>query len=152
MAFKVKNADWRQDKHRLTGLREKVFVCEWRIPYEAEFDQRDQDAYHVLVLDEQDRAIGTARITHDGEIGRIAVIPERRGKAVYRKLRNALVRIALEHSISDISVSCELEGVPYFQQQGFRPVGSVFMDAGIPRQKMVCPAEQFSLPRVEYTH
>ena len=152
MTFKVENVDWGKEKHRLSKLRERVFVCEWRIPKECEFDQQDSAAFHVLVLDDNNLEVATGRITPSGEIGRIAVVPRYRGPEVYQALFHALLDIARQHDLENVIVQCELEGVEYYQQQGFRPVGTVYMDAGIPRQKMSCTINDFSLNRVEYTH
>lgn len=152
MAFTVENVDWGKAKHRLSKLREKVFVYEWRIPKEYEFDQQDNAAFHVLVLDESNLEVATGRITPNGEIGRIAVVPKHRGPEVYQTLFHALLDIAKQRELEMVSVQCELEGVEYYQQQGFRPVGAVYMDAGIPRQRMSVTLTDFSLPRVDLTH
>lgn len=152
MTFRVENVDWGKAKHKLSKLREQVFVYEWRIPKEYEFDQYDDASFHVLVLDDENQEVATGRLTPLGELGRIAVVPRFRGPEVYQTLFQALIALARKHSIEQISVQCELEGVAYYQQQGFRPVGSVYMDAGIPRQRMSCTVNDFSLPRVELTH
>ncbi|MFT6992619.1 MAG: putative GNAT family N-acyltransferase [Paraglaciecola sp.] len=152
MAFFAKNADWGNEQHKLKKLREKVFVCQWRIPAEYEFDHQDSIAFHVLVVNEHNQEVATGRITPTGEIGRIAVEPEFRGPEVYQALFNALLNIARQHGLKDVLVQCELEGVNYYQQQGFRPVGTVFMDAGIARQRMLCNLKDFNLERVELTH
>ena len=152
MTFKATCVDWGTAKHKLRKIREKVFVCEWRIPPEYEFDQQDELAFHVLVLDENKEEIATGRITPQGEIGRIAVEPQFRGPEVYQTLFNALLNIAQQHGLENVSVQCELEGVEYYRQQGFQPVGTVYMDAGIARQRMACSLGEFSLERVELTH
>tara|TARA_R110002167_G_scaffold88523_17_gene238812 strand:+ start:471 stop:929 length:459 start_codon:yes stop_codon:yes gene_type:complete len=152
MTFTVKNVDWGKDKHKLRKLRNKIFVCHWRIPQEYEFDQQDKDAYHVLVVDENNQDVATGRITEQGEIGRIAVEPQHRGPEVYQLLFNALICIAQQHGLHSVNVLCELEGVEHYQQQGFQPVGPVFMDAGIARQSMACSVANFSLNNVEFTH
>ena len=152
MTFFAKNVDWENEQHKLRKLREKVFVCQWRIPEEYEFDHQDNIAFHVLVVNEHNQAVATGRITPNGEIGRIAVEPEFRGPDVYQTLFAALLNIARQHGIQDVLVQCELEGVNYYQQQGFQPVGSVFMDAGVARQPMSCKRKDFTLDRVELTH
>ena len=152
MTFTVKNVDWGNEQHKLRKIREKVFVCQWRIPWEYEFDHHDSGAFHVLVVDENDQEVATGRITPKGEIGRIAVEPQFRRPEVYQALFSALIKIAEQQGLQDVLVHCELEGVNYYQQQGFRPVGTVFMDAGIPRQSMRCSRHDFSLNRVEFTH
>jgi predicted GNAT family N-acyltransferase len=152
MAFFAKSADWGHEQHKLKKIREKVFVCQWRIPEEYEFDNQDSIAFHVLVVNEHNQEVATGRITPKGEIGRIAVEPEFRGPEVYQALFNALLNIARQHGLEDVLVQCELEGVNYYQQQGFRPVGRVFMDAGIARQHMLCNLKDFNPERVELTH
>lgn len=152
MAFFAKNVDWGNERHKLKKIREKIFVCQWRIPAEYEFDHQDDISFHVLVVDEHNQAVATGRITPQGEIGRIAVEPQHRGPEVYQELFNALLNIARQRGLSDVLVQCELEGVNYYQKQGFRPVGAVFMDAGVPRQRMQCSLNNFKLTKVELTH
>ncbi|MDP5031746.1 MAG: GNAT family N-acetyltransferase [Paraglaciecola sp.] len=152
MAFTVRNVDWGNEEHKLRKIREKIFVCQWRIPIEYEFDQQDHGASHVLVVDENNQEVATGRITPTGEIGRIAVEPQFRGPEVYQLLFKALISIAEQQGLQQVQILCELEGVNYYQQQGFRSVGSVFMDAGVPRQCMTCGLANFTLNKVEYTH
>jgi predicted GNAT family N-acyltransferase len=152
MAFYAKSVDWENQRHTLKRIREKVFVCQWRIPAEYEFDHQDSVARHVLVVNEHNQEVATGRITPEGEIGRIAVEPEFRCPEVYQSLFKALLEIAKQHGLQDVIVQCELEGVSYYQQQGFRSVGRVFMDAGVARQNMLCDLKDFTLERVELTH
>jgi predicted GNAT family N-acyltransferase len=152
MTFRVENVDWENEKNRLRKLRERVFVYEWRIPKEYEFDQYDGESDHVLVLDKNDLEVATGRLTPQGEIGRIAVIPEFRGPEIYQTLFHALLHIAKMKDLKDVSVQCDLDGVQYYEKQGFKAIGAVYMDAGIPRQRMACTLDNFALPRVELTH
>ncbi|MFQ3191313.1 MAG: putative GNAT family N-acyltransferase [Paraglaciecola sp.] len=75
-------------------IREKVFICQWRIPTEYEFDHQDSIASHVLVVNEHNLEVATGRITLEGKIGRIAVEPEFRCPEVYQALFDALLKIA----------------------------------------------------------
>ena len=151
-AFTIETVNWRHSKRRLKRLRDRVFVCEWRIPRQSEFDEQDPLSEHVLIKDSDGSDIATGRITPEGEIGRIAVISHHRGEEIYNVLYKALLQIAKEKDLDDVYVQCELDGVNHFESQGFHPIGSVFMDCGIPRQKMSCPVNDFSWSRVELTH
>lgn len=150
--FTIEQVNWRHCKRRLKRLRERVYVAEWRIPSQSEFDEQDYKSDHVLIVDPTGTDIATGRITPDGEIGRIAVVSHLRGKDIYDVLYNALLEIAKSKELNDVFVQCELNGVDHFQEQGFQTVGSVYMDSGIPRQKMSCPVNDFSWSRVELTH
>jgi len=150
--FTIEKVCWRRCKRRLKRLRERVFICEWRLPRESEFDDLDACSDHILVTDTNGVDIATGRITPDGEIGRIAVVSHHRGADIYDLVHQRLLAIAIDKNLNDVFVQTELAGVDHFQQQGFETVGGVYMDCGIPRQKMSCPVTQFSWSRVELTH
>lgn len=152
MAFTIQNVDWEKDKHRLKALREHVFVLEWRVPEASEFDEHDSSACHVLIVNDENEPIATGRLTKRGELGRIAVKRCHRTLPVYRALFDALINTAKRNNVPIIKVVCNLESVSYHQSIGFIPDGQVFMDAGVPRQRLKCPAERFPLPDVTQLH
>ncbi|MBJ2130372.1 GNAT family N-acetyltransferase [Alteromonas sp. IB21] len=152
MAFTVHNVDWEKDKNRLKALREHVFVLEWRVPESSEFDEHDSSACHVLIVDDKNIPIATGRLTKKGELGRIAVKRSHRTLVVYRLLFEALLNVAKRNNCPIIKVVCTLESVSYHRSLGFIPDGQVFMDAGVPRQRLKCPAERFPLPDFTQLH
>jgi predicted GNAT family N-acyltransferase len=81
MSYNISQVKWQQAAPLLKIVREKVFVCERRIPKKLEFDQGDKTAYHMLICDGiSNEPIATGRITPQGEISRIAVIMSYRSK------------------------------------------------------------------------
>ena len=152
MAFQIENLDWERGQERLKQLRESVFVIEWQLPPEAEFDEHDSNAFHILISDENNSPVATGRLTRNGEIGRIAVSPRHRTKTLYQQLFGALLAIAKAENVQEIKVTCDLDSVVYHRQLGFSPQGPVFMEAGIPRQRMACSCQSFSLPDVLHMH
>ena len=148
MSFTIENVDWERNQSRLKALREHVFVLEWQLSPDSEFDERDKNAFHVLVVAENNTPIATGRLTQCGEIGRIAVKRNHRHLSVYRALFAALIDIAKKQRLATLRVNLSLDSVSYHSQLGFKPDGKVFMDGGIPRQRMCCPAERFPLPDV----
>lgn len=152
MSYRVKCVNWHADKHHLSKLREQVFVFEWHLPREAEFDEFDHEAHHVLICDAQDIPVATGRLTQEGEVGRIAVRRKHRSLPVYRMLFESLVDIAKKHHIHKLHVRCDLSSVDYHRKLGFTPHGPAFMEAGIPRQRMACKIQNFTLPDVTQMH
>ncbi|WP_414827698.1 GNAT family N-acetyltransferase [Alteromonas sp. H39] len=152
MTFRIENVDWMRGRDRLEKLREHVFVLEWRLPREAEFDEHDDSAFHVLIIGPGDTPVATGRLTQQGEIGRVAVKRQYRSLRMYKRLFNALVSLAKAHDVPVLHVSCDLDSVNYHEKLGFTPNGPVFMEAGIPRQKMACDINRFTLPDVTHMH
>jgi predicted GNAT family N-acyltransferase len=143
MSYHVDKVSWLQRKAQLKQIRERVFVYELHIPKEVEFDSLDSLSEHVIILNEDNEAVGTGRLTPDGLISRIAVVRAHRNRDAYCSLLNYLVSIASEKGLENIYVNCILDEVPNFVESGFCKQGCVFMEAGIPRQKLRCPITSF---------
>ena len=143
MSYHIDKVEWDTRKDLLQHIRERVFVCELHIPKHIEFDNLDSNALHVLVTDDAKSPVATGRICSDGLIGRIAVLPEHRNRSVYKSLLSYMVKLAQQQGFNNISINCILNEVERFKRNGFTQQGFVFMEAGIPRQRMQCPISQF---------
>jgi predicted GNAT family N-acyltransferase len=143
MGYQVDKVDWHTQKDLLQQIREQVFVYELHIPKRVEFDDLDQLAQHILVTDDSLSPVATGRLCTDGLIGRIAVLPAHRNRLLYQSLLNFIVSLASEQGLSAISINCILNEVELFKNNGFQQQGCVFMEAGIPRQRMQCKVSEF---------
>jgi predicted GNAT family N-acyltransferase len=139
VGYRVTKVEWDRQKDQLQQIRERVFVYELHIPKRVEFDNHDKLALHVLVTDDTSRPVATARLCDDGLISRLAVLPDHRNRKVYCSLLNYIFDLATEQGIESISVNCVLHEVERFIRNGFIKQGNVFMEAGIPRQRLKCP-------------
>lgn len=153
MPYRVNVVNWQQAKLQLKSVREKVFVCERRIPYEVEFDRNDRRAHHVLVVDDESQEpVATGRITNQGELSRICVVISKRKSPIGKQVIDTLLDIARKNNLKEVYINSSLDAVDYFCKHNFRPHGSVFMEAGLPRQRMVCPLQQISFKRFYLSH
>ncbi|WP_137166785.1 GNAT family N-acetyltransferase [Salinimonas lutimaris] len=151
MAYSIKTVDWASAREQLVKLREKVFVLEWQLPRSAEFDSDDEQAFHIIVSADN-KPVATARLTRNGEIGRVAILLGFRNLEVYKTLFSALLEQATAIQIAQVTLHCDLTSVEYHTELGFRPAGPAFMDAGIARLPMSCPINKFRLPDVSRLH
>lgn len=135
--FTVKEVRWEDAASELSQVREKVFIAEQRIPRRVELDGRDSECLHVLAGLDDGTIIGTGRMLPHGHIGHIAVLLSFRGLGVGKSLLAKLVEIARAQGQSLVYLDCELAAVPFYESQHFKPVGPVFMEAGIPHQRVV---------------
>ncbi|GHE83056.1 GNAT family N-acetyltransferase [Thalassotalea profundi] len=153
ISFSISRVEWEQAAPLLKTVREKVFVCERRIPKKIEFDRRDHHAVHILVCDDHSQEpIATGRIFPTGEISRIAVIPNFRKYQVDKLVIKALISIAEDLKLDEVFIYSPLDAVDYFRKHNFIPAGAVFMEAGMPRQRMVCSLEDITNTKVYLSH
>ena len=126
-------------KRKALAIRMHVFVREQGVPREIELDRDDRHALHFLASIDG-KAVGTARIVaHRGgaKIGRMAVLKNYRGKGVGRKLLQRAIAKAKQLGARTIYLHAQVPVIGFYEKLGFRSVGPVFDEAGIPHRKMV---------------
>lgn len=120
-------------------IREKVFVEEQGIDRNIEVDKFDDIATH-LILYYQGKPVGTGRFYFDGKdyrLGRIAVLKEFRGKGFGKIITSELINYALKKGVRKIVIHSQKYLEEFYKTFGFKSVGNVFIEAGIPHIKMV---------------
>jgi len=142
--FHVDRVSWKDAEDELRMLREMVFIREQKVPPKLEWDGDDEKSVHLLARDNKGRPIGTARMTPDGQIGRMAVLRAWRNRGVGTKMLTALMTIARAKQLSRVKLNAQLPAVEFYSRQGFEPFGVEFLDAGILHKHMVC-----SLPSLD---
>lgn len=132
----VRIADWHRDNADLRRIRDAVFVAEQSVPPELEWDAEDPDAVHFLAF-EAGYAVGTARLLHNGEIGRVAVLRDWRGLHIGDALIQAAVAEAERRGLRQQSLTAQVHASGFYERFGFKVVSDEFLEAGIPHVEMV---------------
>ena len=123
------------------AIRRRVFIEEQSIDESLEHDDDDLRAVHVLAMAGA-QAVGCARMVTaaaGAKIGRMAVIPERRGRGIGRMLLDYLVADARRNGVELAYLHAQVPVEGFYLKRGFRPVGAVFDEAGIPHRNMELP-------------
>lgn len=153
MNYTVTQIDWDTGSEQLHQLRERVYVLERQLSASLVFDDKDKTAFHVIAIDSENNPIATARITNKGEIGRFAVRTNYRSLGLYKAIFAKLVDVAKANNLRTISVCCNLQIVDDLTLQGFTPQGRVYMEGGIPVQRLACPIENnWRVPDMRQLH
>lgn len=136
LPFTVVDVDYARDLPQLRKIRDCVFVKEQKVPLELEWDALDPLCRHVLALDCNAQTIGTGRLTPQRTIGRMAVLPEWRGKGVGDALLRRLIGIATESGWTEVSLHSQVSAIGFYQKHGFAAYGDIYQEAGIAHQNM----------------
>lgn len=135
-SFTVHLVSWHNGEPLLRAIREAVFIQEQGVSPNLEWDGLDESSQHVLALSANGDAIGCGRITPDGKIGRVAVLPAWRGKRVGSAILEALLGYAHSHDYQVLELNAQIEAVKLYHRYNFTEEGEVFMDADMPHIKM----------------
>jgi predicted GNAT family N-acyltransferase/gamma-glutamylcyclotransferase (GGCT)/AIG2-like uncharacterized protein YtfP len=138
-AIRVKKISSRLDIEKAFAIRLRVFVKEQGVPPEIELDHDDQRALHFLATIGR-KAVGTARVVmrHGGaKIGRMAVLKSYRRRGVGKALLKRAIVNARKLGAEKIYLHAQTPVIGFYEKMGFRCVGPVFDEAGIPHRKMI---------------
>lgn len=134
--FHVEDIDYAAGLEALRQVRETVFVQEQQVPIDEEWDALDPLCHHVIARDDAGRPIGTGRLTPERKIGRMAVLPEWRGRGVGDALLLALIDAARRRQWPEVSLHAQVSAESFYARHGFVPYGERFHEAGIEHQSM----------------
>ncbi|TKJ36533.1 MAG: GNAT family N-acetyltransferase [Planctomycetes bacterium B3_Pla] len=127
----VSVVNWSDRQAELIYVRRAVFIEEQKVPESIEIDGKDPDCFHVLACDRAGNAIGSARLTKSGKIGRMAVMPKYRGQGVGTKMLDAIMEHGRSNGPTDFHLSAQISAVGFYEKMGFEPYGEEFQEAGI---------------------
>jgi predicted GNAT family N-acyltransferase len=138
-AIRVTRVSSKEELKHAFGIRMRIFVKEQGVPQQIELDRDDERAFHFLAVAEG-KPIGTARVVirrGSARIGRMAVLKIYRRRGVGATLLKRAVRFAKARGARNIFLHAQVHVVGFYDKAGFRCVGPVFDEAGIPHRKMV---------------
>ena len=136
MPLSVTVGQWATLGARAGAVREAVFVVEQGIPREIEWDGADARCIHALAVDRTGRAVGTGRLLPDGHIGRMAVLPDARGRGVGSAVLVQLMQAARERGDRVVILSAQCTAEPFYARHGFKRIGKPYIEAGILHVRM----------------
>lgn len=111
-------------------IRAKVFIYEQNVPQEVEMDDRDTDALHVVVYNDE-KPIATGRLIINEQqclIGRIAVVKEERKKGFGDLVVKMLLRKAEDKGVKQVNVHAQVSAAGFYTKLGFAEVGGEYID------------------------
>ena len=134
--FRVEPADWVTDLAALRAVREPVFIVEQNVPLEDEWDALDPRSRHVIARAADDTPIGTARLTPDRMIGRMAVVADWRGRGVGAALLEAILDQARAKGYPAVELHAQTHAIPFYEKFGFVAYGEEFDECAIMHRMM----------------
>jgi predicted GNAT family N-acyltransferase len=121
-------------------LRRVVFIEEQGVSEADEVDDLDDEAVHLLAS-QDGKPVGVARLLvagDAGKIGRVCVLAGARGRGIGAALiRAGVARFRDVAGVKRVKLGAQVHALGFYEALGFRAVGDVYDDAGIPHRDMV---------------
>lgn len=128
--------------YQILQLRSEVFVVEQDCPYQ-DIDGKDDQALHVIGS-RDNQVIGYARCLPPGvyfdeaAIGRVVIRAAFRERNLGHILFSAAVKVVQQNfSPGSIRISAQLHLTKFYEKHQFEPVGSSYLEDGIPHINMI---------------
>jgi len=132
----------RAEREAALAVRVAVFVREQGGPAEDEPDAWDDAARHFVVV-VGGRVVGTGRLYHPApgtaKLGRIALLPEHRGRGLGRALLTELLATARALGCHEAILDAQAGVLGFYEGLGFAAEGPVFIEGGLPHRRMRLP-------------
>lgn len=141
-AFAIHQTDWVHEAVRLSAVRRAVFIEEQGVPAVLEWDAADDAALHLLAVTPDGAPVGCARVLADGQLGRMAVLPDWRGRGIGRALLSAAIAAVRRRGQPVVRLSAQVHAAGFYAAAGFVALGAQYDEAGIPHiamQKILDP-------------
>ncbi|WP_417514061.1 GNAT family N-acetyltransferase [Marinobacter sp.] len=143
MTVRIRKYSWQLAPGHIREIRQAVFVEEQQVPPELEWDDTDEIADHYLAVLPDNTPAGVARLFstlgETGHIGRMAILPEFRGRGIGEALlRHLITESAGQYQ--ELKLSAQQHAVAFYQRAGFHVCSEPYDDAGIPHLDMRCLA------------
>ena len=130
--------DWDTHQDQLKAIRKSVFIEEQQVPGELEWDGLDADCIQLLAaLDSI--PVATARLAPQGQIGRMAVLKDFRGRGIGARLLDTVIEQARREGHEQVFLHAQLNVIGFYERRGFATEGEIFVDAGIEHLTMRLP-------------
>ncbi|MFT3760818.1 GNAT family N-acetyltransferase [Thauera sp.] len=130
--------------YEIISARESVFVVEQNCPYQ-ETDGMDLHAWHLSAFMDGELA-AYARVVDPGvkysepSIGRVMTVNKFRGQKIGRRLVEEAIKFTeTTFPMSGIRIGAQVYLKRFYESLGFRSVGEVYDEDGIPHIDMIRP-------------
>ena len=110
--------------------------------FSDEIDSLDETAWHLVIYDNA-RPIACGRLFFEEEkvahVGRVAVLPEWRGKHIGALLMKEMEDKAIALGCERIRLGAQCRASGFYQKQGYQSFGEEYLDEGCPHIMMEKP-------------
>ena len=134
--FDTREVLWDKFGKLIRVVRQSVLVGELDLPESFVKDDVDSVAIHWVAEDDSGQTIGSVRMTVEGDISRLAVLPEHRHKGIGHTLIELAVTKARRYALKEVRADVLTDLAPMYIDGGFSPDTQTHTTFGHKHQKL----------------
>ncbi len=135
--FRSQTDTWAKLKKYCKPIRLTVFVTEQGVPSAIELDTLDEHSHHVVVFNDRQNPVATARLIASGKFGRMAVLKNYRRQGIGNELLRLINQQARHLKLEQLTCHAQLSAEGFYIKNGFIRLGEPMDEAGIAHIKMI---------------
>src|SRR3954453_16798807 len=112
--LRIELLPWERARAHAAPIRFAVFVEEQRVPAEIELDEMDAKSLHAVAFGNR-LAVATGRFLPDGDIGRMAVLKDWRGRGIGSLILKELIDAARSRGDREILLSAQVHAIAFYR-------------------------------------
>jgi N-acetylglutamate synthase-like GNAT family acetyltransferase len=117
------------------SLRYEILRKPWNQPKSSTRDEWENNSIHVLMLDENDKAIATGRLqlnsNDEGQIRSMSVRADSQGKGLGSQIIHYLERKAKEKNLTQLFLDARINAVKFYEKNGYKVIGDSYLLFGV---------------------
>jgi len=137
MSFKIIEPASKSDLEKYYALRYEILRKPWNQPIASTKDEWEKNSLHILILDENGRALATGRLqlnsTEEGQIRSMAVVTDMQGKGLGSDIIRYIETKAKERNLRYITLDARENAVKFYEKNGYVVTGDSYLLFGVIR-------------------
>ncbi len=128
-----------EEREEAFAIRRTVFIDEQGVPEDIEYDEFEDSAIH-FICHVDGKPVGAGRLSildHKLKVERIAILKEYRSQGLGKLIVGTVLKECSRYPGKLIGGHAQLIAREFYEELGFRAIGEVFDEAGIPHIEMV---------------
>lgn len=127
MGYTFKSPEADQEWHDYFQLRWQILRAPWQQPQGSERDELEDEAFHVMALDDNRLTVGTGRLHRisntSAQIRYMAVDPRHQGKGIGSQLLRILEDEAKISGCLEILLNARTTSLAFYQKHNYQIIG-----------------------------
>ena len=131
MVFHIRQPETEAEFKHYYHLRWKLLRAPWKQPEGSEYDELEDQCFHLMAVDEDAQVIAVARLQFNSEkeaqIRYMAVEPVHERRGIGKQLINLMERHAIEKNCTQVILDAREPAIGFYKRSGYEIIEKTYL-------------------------